>query len=201
MRVRLLYELLGVLAARLLASSRLKRMTETTDFLIIGGGVIGCAVAYELSKARANAILVERGEIGQEASSASAGMLSPLLESDSEDTFSRLCHRGRSLFPDYLEELRERTGQQIEFHHQGRLDIPMSEEEAIHLQERKYSVGGGTRLLSRHEVQDMEPHVQLLAEPAVYSPDPAHLDNARYTSALAAGCKSRRRPDAPARTS
>ena len=85
-------------------------MTETTDFLVIGGGVIGCAVAYELSKARATAILVERGEIGQEASSAAAGMLSPLLESDGDDGFARLCLQARSLFPDYLEELRERTG-------------------------------------------------------------------------------------------
>jgi len=160
-------------------------MTQTTDFLIVGGGVVGCAVAFELSKARANAILVERGDIGQEASSASAGMLSPLLESDGEDGFARLCHQGRSLFPNYLEELSALTGQSIEFHHQGRLDIPMSQEEAIQLQERKPWGDDRTRLLSRQEVKEMEPHVALPAEPALYSPDPAHLDNVRYTSVLA----------------
>jgi glycine oxidase len=157
-------------------------MSDTTDFLVIGGGVIGCAVAYELSKAHATAILVERGEIGQEASSAAAGMLSPLLESEGEDGFSRLCRQARSLFPAYLEELRERTGLQVEWHHAGRLDIPTSEEEAFHIRQTS---GEGARLLSRQEVREIEPHVAWFPEPALYSPDPAHLDNAGYTHALA----------------
>ena len=157
-------------------------MTETTDFLVIGGGVIGCAVAYELSKARATAILVERGEIGQEASSAAAGMLSPLLDSDGDDGFARLCLQARSLFPDYLEELRERTGVPIEWHHDGCLYIPMSEEEAFHIQQQNQNAGPSTRMLSRQEVQELEPHVTWFPEPALYSPDPAHLDNAGYTA-------------------
>ena len=160
-------------------------MAHTTDFLIIGGGVIGCAVAYELSKKQATAVLVERGEIGQEASSAAAGMLSPLLESDGDDGFARFCLQARSLFPDYLEELRECTGVSIEWHHDGCLNIPMSEEEAFHIQQQNQNAGPSTRLLSRQEVREIEPHVAWFPEPALYSADPAHLDNAGYTRLLA----------------
>src|SRR5262245_45311133 len=115
-------------------------MSETPDFLVIGGGVIGCAIAYELSKKQATVVLVERGEIGQEASSAAAGMLSallsPLLESEEDDGFARLCLQARSLFPDYLEELSECTSVPIEWHHDGCLYIPTSEEEAFQIQQQ-----------------------------------------------------------------
>jgi glycine oxidase len=159
------------------------------DILVIGGGVIGCAVAYELSKKQATVVLVERGEIGQEASSAAAGMLSPMLEPEGDDGFARLCLQARSLFPDYLEELGECTGVPIEWHHDGWLYLPMSEEEAFNIQEQNQNAGPSTRLLSRQEVREMEPHAAWFPGPALYSPDPAHLDNAGYTRALAEAAK------------
>ena len=39
-------------------------MTANTDAIIIGGGVIGCSIAYHLAKAGVSATLLERGEIG-----------------------------------------------------------------------------------------------------------------------------------------
>ena len=42
---------------------------------IVGGGVIGCSVAYYLRKAGADVVLLERGELAGEASGAAAGLL------------------------------------------------------------------------------------------------------------------------------
>jgi glycine oxidase len=53
-------------------------MSLTTDFVIVGGGVIGCAIASELSASGTRVILVERGDIASESSSAAAGLLVPL---------------------------------------------------------------------------------------------------------------------------
>ena len=53
-------------------------MQTTKDVVIIGGGVIGCSIAYYLCKAGVAVTLVEKGDIGAEASSAAAGLLAPL---------------------------------------------------------------------------------------------------------------------------
>ena len=52
-------------------------VNQTTDVAIIGGGVIGCSIAYQLSKAGLQVAVIEREEIAAEASSAAAGLLAP----------------------------------------------------------------------------------------------------------------------------
>src|SRR5436305_14693951 len=46
------------------------------EIVVIGGGIIGCAIAYELAKAGERVTLLERNALAQEASWASAGIIS-----------------------------------------------------------------------------------------------------------------------------
>ena len=48
---------------------------DTTDVLVIGGGMLGCATAYHLARAGVATTLVERDEINREASGTNAGSL------------------------------------------------------------------------------------------------------------------------------
>src|SRR5215216_5853555 len=50
-------------------------MRQTTDVLIIGGGILGCATAYYLARAGVDVLLVERGALNREASGTNAGSL------------------------------------------------------------------------------------------------------------------------------
>ena len=45
---------------------------------VVGGGIIGCATAYELAKAGCAVTPFERATPGAEASGAAAGLLAPL---------------------------------------------------------------------------------------------------------------------------
>ena len=49
----------------------------TYDVLVIGGGVIGLSTAWELAGDGLQVCVVDRGEMGSEASWAGAGMIPP----------------------------------------------------------------------------------------------------------------------------
>lgn len=48
---------------------------DSTDVLIVGGGVLGCATAYYLACRGVDVLLIERGALNREASGANAGTL------------------------------------------------------------------------------------------------------------------------------
>ena len=82
--------------------------------LIVGGGIIGCAAAYELARAGCRVTLFERGTPGAESSSAAAGLLAPIDES-TETSFARLALASWRLYPDVVRDLEERTGIDVEY--------------------------------------------------------------------------------------
>jgi sarcosine oxidase subunit beta len=43
-------------------------MALTADVLVIGAGIIGCGIAYELAKVGVRVVVAERGDIGRESS-------------------------------------------------------------------------------------------------------------------------------------
>ena len=51
-------------------------MASTWDVAIVGAGIVGCSIAFELAKAGMQVCVLERGGIGEESSAAAAGMLS-----------------------------------------------------------------------------------------------------------------------------
>jgi glycine oxidase len=53
-------------------------MKRATDVAMVGGGVIGCSIAYALRKRSIDMIVLDRGEIGAQASSAATSLLAPL---------------------------------------------------------------------------------------------------------------------------
>ncbi|MBK7494831.1 MAG: FAD-dependent oxidoreductase [Candidatus Omnitrophica bacterium] len=63
-------------------------MTHTTDVLIVGGGVIGCAIARDLSIRGYKTVILERGEPCREASWAAAGALIARALSADEGPFA-----------------------------------------------------------------------------------------------------------------
>lgn len=80
-----------------------------TDVLIIGGGVIGMAIALELSQAGAEVTILERNTCGQGATWAAAGMLAPQAEQLSGALLD-LALRSRSLYPAWINKLETLTG-------------------------------------------------------------------------------------------
>ena len=66
-----------------------------SDVVIVGGGVIGCAIAYYLALGGATVSLLERGQLASGASGVAAGMLAPQVEAPFADSFFEVALRGR----------------------------------------------------------------------------------------------------------
>ena len=97
------------------------------DVLIVGGGVIGCALAAELAARGLRVTLVERGEPGDEASGAAAGMLAPQAEAHQRDALFDLLLESRNLYPQWAAGLVEETGIDVGYRQTGLLQCVFGE--------------------------------------------------------------------------
>jgi glycine oxidase len=95
-----------------------------TDFLIVGGGVVGLTSAQVLLQAGYNVTLVERGTVGREASWAGGGILSPLCPWDYQEVVTRLAQRSMGMFGEASSMLYATTGIDPEYQRSGMLLLP-----------------------------------------------------------------------------
>src|ERR1019366_5509875 len=84
--------------------------SNPADVLIIGGGIVGCSIAWRLAQAGMQVTVLDRSDPGAEASSAAAGMLAPLGEMVEPRVFSALCVASRNLYPSFSAEIEEASG-------------------------------------------------------------------------------------------
>ncbi|MBX6365593.1 MAG: FAD-dependent oxidoreductase, partial [Gemmatimonadetes bacterium] len=140
-------------------------MSGADDVVVIGGGVIGCAVAWAAARRGLAVTVVERGTPGREASWAAAGMLSPAAESGEAGPFLELGRRSLALYPDFVAALREATGEEPAYTTAGRLVVARdaAEAEALRAMARRCATVGV-------EVELLEPAAARRLEPALGEP-------------------------------
>jgi thiazole synthase len=80
----------------------------TSDILIIGGGVIGLAIAVELKLRGASVTIISR-DFESAATHAAAGMLAPGAEQIPDGAMQELCRRSLYLYPEWTAKLEEIT--------------------------------------------------------------------------------------------
>jgi glycine/D-amino acid oxidase-like deaminating enzyme len=83
-------------------------MKTSVEVVVVGGGVIGSAIAFELAKRGMEVLLLEKGSLAGKASSAAAGMLGVHAEIEDEGAFYQFARKSRDRFPGLVEELRDR---------------------------------------------------------------------------------------------
>src|SRR4030042_2320742 len=104
-----------------------------TDVIIVGGGGGGFSIASDLAREGVKVTVLDKGEIGGEASRAAAGMLAPLAEVEEDGPFLALALAGLRLFPHLSEALEQESGVDIEYLRSGILRVARPEEQAEHL--------------------------------------------------------------------
>jgi glycine oxidase len=157
------------------------------DVVIVGGGLIGCALAAELA-ARGRAVtVIERAEPGAEASGAAAGMLAPQSEARARDAFFDLTVESRDLYPAWARALVEETGVDVGYRKTGLLHCRFEGEAAAASAEPfAWQRAAGLSVIERQRedlAAEAGGRLSTKVRDAVFFPDEAVVDPRRLTRA------------------
>lgn len=158
--------------------------------MIVGGGVIGLAVARALALRGVRGVrLIERGSLGAESSSAAAGMLAPQAEADCADDFFTLTCQSRDMYADFAATLLEETGIDIELDTTGTLYLALTERDEMEIEHRyewQTRAGLPVEKLDAEDARRLEPKISEHVRGALKFPFDIQVENRRLINALAA---------------
>ena len=96
---------------------------ERFDVAIVGGGIIGCSIAFELAAEKLKIVVLDRQQPGREASWAAAGMLSPAPDSPRDIPLVPLARESLSLYPEFVRAVEEASGKEVDYTRKGTLQV------------------------------------------------------------------------------
>ena len=172
-------------------------MADTSEVVIVGGGVAGCSVAYHLALAGIKSTVIEREGIGTQASGFSAGGLNPLEGAQIPGPLGPLAIESYRMHLQLWDSLKEETG----IDYQGRIisliklafdDSDLSElEKSLGRFNDAPEDGFSARWLDQRELRELEPRISPEFTQGLYAHGNASLDSYQYTLALASAAEKR----------
>ncbi len=137
-------------------------MNRTADVIVVGAGVIGLAIAYELSRRGTRVRVLDARPAGQGATQASAGMLTPHTETHDLPALRSLGARSLDLYDEFIERVREDSGIDVEYRRCGSLHLATDEaqmEDLRRLAVRLAASAVAADLLDPAQVHEREPQI------------------------------------------
>ena len=153
-----------------------------TDVAVIGGGVIGCAVAYYLARKGARVTVIEQSIIGSGASSANSGAIA--LATKKPGLSLDLAMASQRLYPALSAEL----GIDVEYAVQGNLIVAETETEMIFLEKLaadQQAAGVPAQVIDAARCKALNPLIEGAVLMGVYCPTDAQVNPFKVTQGFA----------------
>lgn len=142
----------------------MKNTVLQTKICIIGAGVCGLAIAYELQRRGVQAHVYDSGKIGNGATKKSGGMLAGGIENEpSEQNLWGLSQYAQSLWESYTRDIESVSGMDIGYQAHGTMMVATTQDDLNHIQflyEYQTRIGVGVERLSARDIAKMEPHLK-----------------------------------------
>jgi glycine oxidase len=155
-----------------------------SEFLVVGGGVIGMMTTLQLADAGHSVTLVERGQCGCEASWAGGGIVSPLYPWRYGPAVSRLSGWSEGFYPELSRRLLEETGVDPEYRQKGLLYLRVEDEDRALAWARE--VGKPLERVDADFLYAKEPEAAPGFKEALWMPTLGSIRNPRLVRALRA---------------
>lgn len=161
---------------------------KNKKILIIGGGVIGLGIGWQLAKAGTSVSIYEQAEAGRAASWAAAGMLAPLAEAHTEEPeLLKLGCQSLALYPQWVRELEADAGMSIGYRVEGTLIVglePDDTHQLRHLHTSQQDLGLDVEWLTGRAAREIEPALSPRVTAAIRCESDHQVDNRLMVKAL-----------------
>lgn len=162
-------------------------MNPASDVIVVGAGIIGCAIGRELARRGASVRIFEGRTIGGGATRASAGVLAPYIEGHEHPALFELTIRSLEMYDAFVQDVTRESGIDIEYRRCGTLQIATDEASAGRLQEAVLTGPdvGAMRWLSAAEARSVEPALSPTVAGAILVATHGYVAAPLLTEALA----------------
>lgn len=159
--------------------------------VVIGAGLIGLGIAYELRIRGADVRVIDAREPGAAASWAGAGMLAPYTETLASAAFEAFCAGSLARYPAFVADVRARGGVDARLNLTGIVEAAYAPADVTRLRAHATALatrGIPARYLERDAARMREPALGAAVLGAIVSESEGHVDNRRLGRALRAAC-------------
>lgn len=163
-------------------------MARPSDIVVVGAGIVGCAVAYELARRGVSVQIVDQRATGMGATRASAGILAPYIEA-TDATLLDLTVRSLGLFDAFITSVVSDSGVPVPYRRTGTLQVAMNDEEMLDLRRAAAGLEAARvpfSVLDAQAARAEEPHLSDAIVGALVVPTHGFTAAGDLTRALAA---------------
>ncbi len=172
----------------------MRNVVRSTDIVVIGAGVIGAAVAFELVRRGASVTLLDARTPGGGATHASGGMLAPYTEASEGGPLLELGARSLKLFRAFAHDVARESGVDLNYTEAGSLHLARTESALAHFEGSRATLASmqvPASLLTPADIRALEPAVTSEVLGALLLPSQAHVSAPALTRALVAAAAKR----------
>ncbi len=167
---------------------------KRSDAIVIGGGLVGFAIAYGLARAGLATVLLDEGDTAFRASRGNFGLVWVQSKGDGAPHYQRWTRRSANEWPALAAELLDKTGIAVGHQQRGGVHLCLGEDEfderrqrMERMRQQSGNFGFEYRMLDRHQVADMLPGVGTAVTGASWTPYDGHANPLNLLHALHKG--------------
>lgn len=165
---------------------------EVWDVIVVGAGVAGLGVAWQLAGLGERVLVLEREHAGSGASGAAAGMLAPTSEVHFEEhALLHLGQRSLAMYPEFLQELERASGLDVDHRTHGTLVVGLDGDDTAalkHLYAYQQGLGLDVQWCTDTQARAIEPALSPNVHSAVFCATDHQVDPALLVKSLERAC-------------
>jgi glycine oxidase len=170
--------------------------TESADVVVVGGGIIGLAIAWRARQRGMSVTVLDRDVTGRGTSYVAAGMLAPVSEVEFGEAARHVLElglRSAGIWPAFTSDLEAASGMEVGLRRTGTLVVARDDDEARELERQiafRDSLGLHAERLRPSEAREREPALAPAVRLALEAPEDHSVDPRLVLTALRSACVS-----------